>query len=267
MKTFKQFIHESEKPKEYEIISNSHGAHAKITPVKLKENTEHPSVEEHFLPKFKSLADRFAHNNNMDKQIEGLHKTHPHTDKGEFHLNEFTKGSAGLTKDLLRHHTEGEPLVHENLVRDLDTHGFVPAKHKFATYSGVGFDIKNAKPVGKSKEGNLVYHQPTYLSSSIDKHIAKSFAGESALRSKSKNEHILHWHHHEHDPVGIIGIHSEFPNEHEVLIPRTNSTKDRHHIEHIGTDKYNTQFGNTVHVHHVRRIPESEITKDPNEKV
>ena len=71
----------------------------------------------------------------------------------------------------------------------------------------------------------------------------------------------MHWHHNEHDPVGVVGKHSDYPAEKEVLIPRTESTKDKHHIEHLGTDKYNDQFGNTVHVHHVKRIPESEITK------
>ena len=82
------------------------------------------------------------------------------------------------------------------------------------------------------------------------------------LGNHSKETHILHWHHNEHDPVGVVGNDSDYPAEREVLIPRTGSTKDRHHIEHLSTDKYNDHFGNTVHVHHVKRIPESEITKD-----
>jgi hypothetical protein len=290
MKTFKQFIFESEKPKkEYEIISNSHGAHASIDvfaknpyhdkpkeyeiisnshgshaskPTKLKENTEHPSFEEHFLPKIKSADDRIEFNKGMDDHMDNLHASHPHTSKGKFHLNEFTAGSSGITRDLIRHHTEGVPLEHEHFVHNLDRHGFVPAKHKFDTYSGVGFNIKNAEPAGKSKEGNPVYHQPTYLSSSIDKHVANSFALTPASRNNSKEAHILHWHHNEHDPVGVVGKHSDYPAEKEVLIPRTESTKDKHHIEHLGTDKYNDQFGYTVHVHHVKRIPESQITKD-----
>jgi hypothetical protein len=288
MKTFKQFIFESEKPKEYEIISNSHGTHASIDkhtkkpyhdkpkeyeiisnshgshaskPTKLKENTEHPSFEEHFLPKIKSADDRIKFNKGIDDHMDNLHARHPHTSKGKFHLNEFTAGSSGITRDLVRHHTEGVPLEHEHFVHNLDRHGFVPAKHKFDTYSGVGFNIKNAEPVGKSKQGNPVYHQPTYLSSSIDKHVARSFALTPTARNNSKDAHILHWHHNEHDPVGVVGNDSDYPAEKEVLIPRTESTKDKHHIEHLGTDKYNDQFGNTVHVHHVKRIPESEITK------
>ena len=286
MKTFKQYIIEAEKPKkeyeiisnchgthasidkhtekpknEYEVISNSHGAHAS-KPTKLKENTEHPNFEEHFLPKLSSEKERDAYDNGMYKSMDNLHETHPHTSKGKFHLNEFTQGSDGITRDLIRHHTEGAPLEHEHFVHNLDKHGFVPARHKFDTYSGVGFNIKNAEPAGKSKQGNPVYHQPTYLSSSVDKNIAASFAFAAAKRNKSKDVHVLHWHHNEHDPVGVVGEHSKYAHEHEVLIPRTESTGNRHHIEHMGTDKYRDNNGNTVHVHHVKRIPESQITKD-----
>ena len=290
MKTFKQYIIEAEKPKkEYEIISNSHGAHASIgvsaknpyhnkpkeyevisnshgahasKPTKLKENTEHPSFEEHFMPNVKSTSDRYGFDTHMDKHLKDLHEAHPHSARGEFHQNVFTQGSGGITRDLIRHHTEGVPLKHGKFVHDLDKHGFLPAKHKFDTYSGVGFNIKNAEPAGKSKQGNPVYHQPTYLSSSIDKHVANSFALTAARKADSKDAHILHWHHNEDDPVGVVGNHSDYPAEREVLIPRTNSTEAKHHIEHLSTDKYNDQFGNTVHVHHVKRIPESEITKD-----
>ena len=290
MKTFKQFIFESEKPKEYEIISNSHGAHAscdrfkKTTsnkkpkeyeiisnshgthanlPTKLKENTEHPSIKTHFLPNIESDEDRHHHNSTMNKRLMDLHETHQHTSKGKFHLNEFTRGSSKITRDLIRHHTEGAPLEHEHehFVHNLDKHCFVPAKHKFDTYSGVGFNIKNAEPAGKSKQGNPVYHQPTYLSSSIDKHVANTFAKTSASKNGSTDTHILHWHHNENDPVGIVGNDSEYQDEREVLIPRTESTKDRHHIEHMGTDLYTGESGHAVHVHHVRRIPESEIIK------
>jgi hypothetical protein len=285
MKTFKQFIFESAKPKEYEVISNSHGAHAAIEnpyhkktkeyevisnshgshaskPTKLKENTEHPSFEEHFMPKIKSTDDRNEFNKGMDDHMDNLHEAHLHSARGEFHQNFFTQGSSGITADLIGHHTEGTPLKHGKFVNDLDKHGFLPAKHKFDTYSGVGFNIKNAEPAGKSKQGNLVYHQPTYLSSSIDKHVANSFALTAARKNDTKDAHILHWHHDEHDPVGVVGNNSEYPQEREVLIPRTESTEAKHHIEHLGTGKYNDQFGNTVHVHHVKRIPESEITKD-----
>jgi hypothetical protein len=288
MKTFKQFIFESEKPKEYEIISNSHGTHASIDkhtktpyhdkpkeyeiisnshgshaskPTKLKENTEHPSFEEHFLPKIKSADDRIKFNKGMDDHMDNLHETHPHSTEGKTQLKRFTEGSSGITSDLIRHHTEGVPLEHEHFVHNLDRHGFVPAKHKFDTYSGVGFNIKNAEPAGKSKQGNSVYHQPTYLSSSIDKNVAVSFSQTAANRNRSKDVHILHWHHNEHDPVGVVGKHSEYSHEHEVLIPRTETTASRHHIEHMGTDKYSDNYDNIIHVHHVKRVPESEIVK------
>jgi hypothetical protein len=294
MKTFKQFIFESEKPKEYEVISNSHGAHATIDKhtkkpkkeyevisnshgahasksTKLKEERlrlhPHPSFEEHFLPKISSKKESDAYDKGIGKSMDTLHKNYMHSDEGRKQLKQFTEGSAGITSDLVKHHTNNRPLIHKKQIDNLDKHGFISARHKFDTYSGVGFNIKNAKPAGKSKQGNLVYHQPTYLSSSIDKHVAGEFGLQAAKRNKSKDVHILHWHHNEGNPIGVIGKHSEYPHEHEVLIPRTETTENRHHIEHIGTDKYRDDNGNTVHVHHVKRILESQITKDPNEKV
>ena len=296
MKSFKRYIIEAEKStKEYEIISNSHGAHACIDKTKETKNStkeyeiisnshgahaskstklkeerlrlhSHPSFEDNFLPKITSKKESIAYDKSMNKNMDMLHKNYSHSEDGKQQLKQFTEGSAGITSDLVKHHTKDRPLIHKEQIENLDRHGFIPAKHKFDTYSGVGFNIKNAEPAGKSKEGNPVYHQPTYLSSSIDKHVAGDFALQAANRNKSKDVHILHWHHNEGNPIAVIGKHSEYPNEHEVLIPRTETTGNRHHIEHMGTDKYRDDNGNTVHVHHVKRIPESQITKEKENK-
>jgi hypothetical protein len=249
-----------EKPKQYDVISNSHGAHANL-PTKLKENREHPNFEDNFLPNIKTADDRYEFNKGVDAHMDKLHEDHPHSDKGKFHHNEYTAGSSGVTSDLIRHHTENKPLEHKEFIENLDKHAFVPSKHDFSTYSGVGFNIKNVKPVGKSKEGNPVHHATTFMSSSIDPHVSTSFGQTAARRNETADVHILHWHHKKGDPIGVIGRHSDFPAEHEVLVPRTESTPEKYHIEHISTDKYTDRFGHKVHVHHVKRIPESEIIK------
>jgi hypothetical protein len=249
--------------KEYEVISNSHGAHANL-PTKLKENTENtelPSFEKNFLPDIKTADDRMEFNKGIDAHIDKLHKAHAHSKEGKSHQNKFTEGSSGVTADLIKHHTENKPLEHKEFIENLDKHAFVPAKHDFSTYSGVGFNIKNVKPVGKSKEGNPVHHATTFMSSSIDPHVSTSFGQTAARRNETNDVHILHWHHKKGDPIGVVGKHSEFPAENEVLVPRTESTPEKYHIEHISTDKYRDQYGHNVHVHHVKRIPESEIIK------
>jgi hypothetical protein len=58
----------------------------------------------------------------------------------------------------------------------------------------------------------------------------------------------------------VIGKHSSYRDEHEVLIPRTDSTKHKFHIEYLGTDTYD-DAGGKVYVHKVKRVPASEITK------
>jgi hypothetical protein len=113
------------------------------------------------------------------------------------------------------------------------------------------------------------------MSSSTDKSIAHFFAKKhekkrapgffGALKEPIKDhspKHIFHWHHEKDQPIGVVGKHSFYPAEKEVLIPRTESTPEKYHIEHLGTDKYTSHNGVEYNVHHVRRIPESEIIKN-----
>ena len=272
MKSFKQFINEAtnccnkNEPKE-EFIFNSHGSHANIKrkPDILEETKpELGSFEKTFFAGINGYANHKEHKNNMENVMDKLHEAHPHTEEGIKHLHNYTRDSRGLTRDLLKQHISHATLPESssNEVKGLDTHSFVPAKHDFDTYSGVGFNIHNVKPVGKSKEGNPVYHQPTYMSSSIDRKVPRSFADDGKYDNELDDSHIFHWHHKKSDPVAVIGKHSQFPYEHEVLVPRTESTEHKYHIEHMGTDTHHDQDGNVYKIHHVKRIPESEIIKD-----
>jgi hypothetical protein len=292
MKSFKQFI---TKPKEEfifnshgshakispvksqeaqeEFISNSHGSHAKITPKKLKEN--HTSIDG-VLPDLKKYTYKYEndhlgplgpwgdHKNKMDV----LQEDHPHSEAGTKALHDYTRGSEHVTNALLgRTASKDDEYKHRavDLHNRIVEHGHTPLKHDhLQTFSGVGFDINNVKSVGKDKEGNKVYHQPTHLSSSIEKSTARSFARTSSNDNFLPDRHILHIHSEKGQPIGVIGKNSEFPSEHEVLIPSTDSHPNKYHLSHVGTETYHdpTDDNRTYHIHHVKRVPESEIVKD-----
>ena len=260
MKRFKEYI----KPEE-EFISNSHGKHARIKSKDYYKEDTVSNFEKDYLPKNENVP-IMGSPGNGSTHIDELHNTHPHSDKGAAAHKKFTAGSETLTKALLDREKTKEPFTKDsfdgNLASHLDNHGFTKLKHPLDTYSGVGFNIKNVTPVGKSKEGNPVYRQPTYMSSSMNKNVAASFARTSAKNDRDGVSHIFHWHHKEGDNVGVVGNNSNYPEEQEVLVPRTDSSPEKYHIEHMSTSSYGDKWGNTVLVHHVKRIPESETIKD-----
>jgi hypothetical protein len=272
MKRFKDFI---KTPKE-EFIFNSHGSHAHIDD-SLKESKNSKEYDDHSAQPTKNY---FAKNENSkhlgfdetkheegvhDVQMGVLHDHHkPNTTEGVNALRQFTRGSREFTENLLHHHIHGTELEPHNarLHDNLKHHAFQKLNHDLQTYSGVGYDIDNVKPVGKSKSGNKVYHQPTYMSSSIRKPVAYNFAARSASNDNPEHLHVFHWHHEKGQPVSIVGHDSIFGHEHEVLIPPT--SHEGHHIELLKTEhRKDMHYSNrTIHIHHVKRIPESEIVKD-----
>jgi hypothetical protein len=295
MKRFKEFIKTPKQPKEEfifnshgshaklspvkpkeEFIFNSHGSHAKITPEKLKENHTSVDADDDVLPDLQKYTSKSendhlgplgAFGDHKDK-MDTLQKDHPHSKEGTTALEVYTRGSEHVTNALLgRTNVKDEEYKHRavDLHNKIVEHGHTPLKHDhLKTYSGVGFDIDNVKPVGKDKLGNFVYHQPTHLSSSIEKSTARSFARTSSNDNLLPDRHILHFHNEKGQPVGVIGKNSEFPSEHEVLIPSTDSHPNRYHLSHIGTESYRDprDENRIYHIHHVKRVPESEIVKD-----
>ncbi len=279
MKSFKEYI-KDQPEKEEVFISNSHGRHAQ-KPEKKEvfmsnshgRHAQKPTkCDESVIP---HISEFLSKNDNgaidHDNLITKLEKDHPKiSDEGKTAIRKYTSSSSDITSDLLNTHKSGHPvrnMTTNNVAAGLDKHTFTPLKHKkLHTYSGTNFDITDVKPVGRSKEGNPVYYQPTYMSSSVDKRLAKEFAdypSGSSFNAKPGPKHILHWHHDEGHPIGVFGNTSTFPEEREIGVPRTESTPKRYHIEHLGrTTHKNDLDGNTYHVDHVRRIPESEVIKD-----
>ena len=264
MKTFKEY----NKKHKYEDISNSHGAHAGFEDISNSHGahaTNESDENESPIDKYTGHNDNAHLSDTHEHQIKKLELSHPVTsDIGKDALKKYTSVSRHITSDLIDSHKSGKPVTTQDtndVTHGLDNHAFSPLKHKLDTYSGTNFDINNSKSVGKSKSGNKVYKSPTYMSSSLDKSIAVQFANRNSPGGRAPR-HIMHWHHNEHDPVSVIGSHSHYPEEHEVLIPRTDATPEKHHIEHLRTDVVNNSNGSVYHIHHVRRVPESEIIKN-----
>ena len=159
--------------------------------------------------------------------------------------------NAGIT-------TKKNAVVAEHKLSNLDK-AFHPSKEHFHTYSGAGFNIKDIDHAGYSEAGNKVYKLPAYMSSSHNKDVAINFAKRN--REEDRPIQILHWEHEKDQPLAVIGKHSAFRHEHETLVPRTDATPEKYHAEHIGTSRYTDNDDNQYEVHHLRRIPKTEVKK------
>lgn len=279
-----------------EFIFNSHGSHASKYPYDVKESRlrlnstagkpELPNIDSYLSHKNnKKLGEedkedwqsKYLHRKDTsnlidsdkyhEERINKLQELHPISNKTKETFKTYSKGSAHVTDlSLGKLNRANSPIKHYSAVKldnNIKQHGHMPLQtSKLDTYTGTGFDIRNVKSVGTTKEGHPVYNQPAHLSSSIDKGVAKHFANMSAKNEALPERHILHWHHEKGQPVGVVGKNSKFSHEHEVLIPSTQSHENNYHIAHLGTERYKDPESNRIYnIHHVKRIPESEIVK------
>jgi len=195
-------------------------------------------------------------------QMKHLENTHSLSDKPEESqnaVNQYTLSSGLLNGELIDHHNDGKEAPEK--VGGINVHhldnAFQKSKIKTHTFSGAGFDIRNTRPSGKTKNGNTVYHSPGYISSSHDPHVAKNFADTRSQSKffKPKNRQILHIETGEGHHILPIGSSSNFEDENETLHPRNS------HYEHIKTTTHKDNKGNLYDVHHLRRIHPSELIK------
>lgn len=286
MKTFKQFL-KTKKPKE-EHIFNGHGEHAHLKSDK-KHKEEHifNGHGEHSKRKVSEgvQSDMFGHENlegnnysyqkhfldndrnshlgsSTVEQMSKLHELHPLHHDHKNPLYTYSSDSRDLNSHLVDRNRESkkpDKIVGKHNISKLDN-SFQPSAENFHTYSGAGFDLRNVKPAGYSAAGNKVYKLPAYMSSSHDKEIAARFARLNS--HEDRNNQIIHFEHDVGHPVAVIGKHSAFHHENETLIPRTDATPEKYHIEHLHTTTYkDDDTGTEYDVHHVKRIPKSEIFK------
>ena len=281
MKKFKEFIKEN-KPKSF---FNVHGEHAKNSkqpePKKSFTNThgEHSKkvleahqkdifgyddnnvyhLGTHFLQK-----DLNSHlGDSPDEKMDTLNNLHRLSRDQTGPLQKYTSNSYHLNRQLVDNHNEGittkkSAVIEGHHVGALDK-VFHPSNENFHTYSGAGFNIKDIDHAGYSEAGNKVYKLPAYMSSTHNKDVALGFARRN--REEYSPSQILHWEHEKGQPLAVIGRHSAYAHEHETLIPRTDATPEKYHAEHIGTSRYKDADGDEYEVHHLRRIPKSEVKK------
>ena len=261
IKSFKQF---SKEKKKYADFVNSHGSHA-------QEKNKKETVKESLLKKLfaKDLHD-YASNNSLDHHdeygssidsdvMDKLHELHPMSEHEHVKnaIHHYTMDSKGLNHALIKAHKNGEPApkhVGDINVDHLDS-SFQASKHKLHTYSGAGFDIRDTKPAGKSKNGKTVYHSPGYISSSHDVFQSAKFANISHKNmEKGKNRQVMHIETPPGHKISVIGKHSSYnPEEMETLHPRNSL------YEHVKTTTHKDYHGNLVDVHHLRRIHPEEM--------
>ena len=213
----------------------------------------------------RSYGEFLRHNDNShigdtpENQTEKFHELHPLNNPESDDVFNYTKHSKDLNDHLVHSHDSGrkpQEQVGSINIRGLDSN-ITRAKTRFHTYSGSSVGPSDLPAVGKSKAGNLVYAQPAYMSASHKKFVADGFARDNGRYNSRLN--IWHFDTQKGEPTIFAGKHSNYDSEHETIHPRTDSTPERYHLEHIGTTTYTNGEGKPVDVHHVRRIPASEI--------
>lgn len=269
MKTFKQFINETKKEpvlivnthgshakkKEPILIVNTHGSHAqkKNSNPYVKESEENNSEETWESFKSKNHNPGVTRTNNYQEQMDWLNKTHPLNPESHDHIRKWTSDSSMLSDHFLDRHKRGiepEPIVWGHDVAGLDnaitSHHL---KHKLTTFTGTGFNPEKL-------DSNKVV---THLSSSIDPHTARSFSKpDTDVNPGKKTYHIIKHNLPKGMSAAIIGRHehnrdrkpiSVFPAENEVLLPRTDATKEKHELHFNGYKDYPDKDGNIIRVH------------------
>ena len=265
MKSFNQYLSHASSKKDflYNSLPNTHGYHSLDTQVKkvydsLKLKNRKKIVE--FTENTKHVDDWISENGNkhLGENSENSDKTHPQMEKLH-ELHEDSSSENSPAKKALKNYTEDSRELNHSLIRKTPYNGnisldnlkknFTPAKAKFKTYSGLGYNLENVKPVGKSEQGNNIYHSSCLTSSSIDKQKAYEFGMAHEQLGRTKHTNIIEHHVEPGDSVCVAGNHSTRPNEREIIHPENTS------YEHTGTTHLTDDDGDIIaHVHHFKRV-------------
>lgn len=203
----------------------------------LNEKEEHKPDEDWFY----SHGENASWGSHPQEQSDELHKSE-NNENLEHHSRAYANHSADLNKSLLEHALRGRahPKTHVN-----DDHSFDIAAldkevsknkltHDLHTYSGVGFHP--GKLASEHKDRHITL--PAYTSTSISKDIASQFADTAGWSQKlqdetgngtPKDKHILHFHLKAGQKGKYIGSNSNYPEEHEYLLPRNTKVKIAEH--------------------------------------
>ena len=166
------------------------------------------------------------------------------------HLNNYTKNSRVLNKSLIKAHQEYDELgfEHPEGIRSRleEQHGALmanthaPLRHVHL-YSGTDHDFSD---IAKSSKDGII-HSPAHISASHDIHVATEFSRrksdmDSLSRAASGEHatgHMVHINVKPHQKIIHMSHHSEYPGEHETLIPSGTNLKYSHTTEHYAKEK------------------------------
>jgi hypothetical protein len=251
MKTFKQYI----KKKERVLIVNTHGSHAQqknknpYNETVLEKNSWENYIEQEHNPHLKPSGN--------EEDIKELNSTHPLNPESHEHIREYTAGSSALARHFIKSHEQNKnPIPEDNskvhghdiaaLDKSINDHQL---KHELTTFTGVGFNPEKL-------DSNKVI---THLSSSLDPDIARDFSKPDTDTIPDKIVyHIIKHNLKTGQPAAVIGRQkhhqdneylSRYSSEKEVLLPRTDSTKDKLHLHFNGYTDYPNKYGEIMRVH------------------
>ena len=178
------------------------------------------------------------HGSNDDLSIK-LHKkqgAHISGTEDEAHIHRYTDdaddgsehtGSRRLNRSLIR----GTPPHHMDR-NDEKTHNAImkhsgPSGHEYHVFSGTSRDFEEISHHEKTKK----FHFPAHTSTTHSLEVAKQFAiGKHDPDRKSL--HMIHVHIKPHNKVLHTSGLSQYPHEHETIIPAGTNMKYSHSSEH-----------------------------------
>ena len=192
-----------------------------------------------------------------DKLIETKGEISPaHKDK----LKIYSMGSRQLNKSLIKAHKDGhtnfeehDPMrkhalqnTHAAIMNNLHS----PGQH-LSLYSGTPHNFGDVAK--QSKDG--IVHSPAHISASHDIDVGMHFARQTAgwKQNDENPAHMVHIRVKPHQKILHMSDHSDYPAEHESIVPAGTKLKYSHTTEHWGrTDPVNDPIGkrSPVHIHH-----------------
>lgn len=282
MKSFNEYLEEKreEKEEKYEPIKTVFGCHSSPTPPKhCPAQLLHPDADVFQEPVGGGYAPPIQEKLNRHFDINAEHHEmalhHPHDEDHKEAIQKYTASSHYLNKHLHKSAAAGEdphgsqhwPSEHSKDIHAMDRVVHAHKTHKpFNVYTGVHreHDLhKIGHDQGATEKKPIKVQHHAYLSTSIDKEVAKGFGHHHTETSHIDKEGITHITRHVHlmkihVPKGhhgaYVGHSSVHPNEKEFILPRGTKLHIHHtpktEIEHGKVYNFGDGYKEKTHYHY-----------------
>lgn len=279
MKKFKDFIEEGRgiksvhadpvhgkhsQKKDVGIVSiHADPTHGKHSQVKSKQRSLKFTKEDAVDPYSKAHWYNEHDNNHIGSDKDEVHEKlnpeekHWNSFKHSEHLHNYSSSSNSLNRELINRDKGQEHMsYYDNHIKGLDAHlAGTSLKHDHLNVYHGTRSWNPATELKKTKDNTL--HIPTYLSTSIHKKTAGSFAGSEDYDGHGR--HIIHIKVQKGQKGQYLGSHSAYPEEHEFLMPR--GQKLKFHPE----PKVVHDHAGPVHIWTAHAIQDKEFHHDPQD--